>query len=233
MSLLELDRVSKRYGVGAGERTALDDVSLEVERGELVVIRGRRRSGRSTLLRIASGLESPDSGEVRFETRAVRPRRSEPRLCFCRRQFPAAGGPHVYDQVLISQLARGVRRSLAHARTVSALSRVGAAGYSHTRVAELRAGEALRVALARSLTRDPTLIVVDEPTIGTDPTEAETLLGLLRALADEEIAVLASTADATGLTGADRALSLDAARLRGNPGPAGATVVALPLSRAS
>ena len=64
--LLELEEVSKRYGRGLGA-IVLRDVSLALEPGELVAIWGRRRSGRSTLLRIAAGIERPDAGVVRFQ----------------------------------------------------------------------------------------------------------------------------------------------------------------------
>ncbi len=67
MSLLEFDRVAKRYRDGELERIILREVSLSVEPGELAVIWGLRGSGRSTLLRLAAGIESPDSGCVRFD----------------------------------------------------------------------------------------------------------------------------------------------------------------------
>lgn len=67
MALLEFACVRKRYGRGQLERVALRDVSFELGHGELVAIWGRRNSGRSTLLRIAAGLEAPDQGVVSLD----------------------------------------------------------------------------------------------------------------------------------------------------------------------
>src|SRR6476659_3966736 len=71
MSLLTLEQVSKRFHQGRREVTALDDVSLTVAAGELVAVWGVPRSGRTTLLRIAAGLEQPDRGVVRFRGTAL------------------------------------------------------------------------------------------------------------------------------------------------------------------
>ena len=69
MSLLALEGVGKRYSGAAGGRAVLCDVSLELDVGELAVVWGLKGSGRSTLLRVAAGIETPDSGAVRFEGR--------------------------------------------------------------------------------------------------------------------------------------------------------------------
>jgi ABC-type sugar transport system ATPase subunit len=92
---------------------------------------------------------------------------------------------------------------------------------------ELDAGEATRVALARALVLEPSLILLDDPIRGVDLGERDSILSLLRSLADEGIAVLAATDDATGLSGADRALSLSEGVLRGEHTPHLAPVVPL------
>ena len=74
MSLLALEHVEKAYGSGSGRHVVLRDVSLEIEAGEMVAVWGLRRSGRSTLLRVAAGIEAPDAGSVRFEGHDLRGR---------------------------------------------------------------------------------------------------------------------------------------------------------------
>jgi ribose transport system ATP-binding protein len=91
----------------------------------------------------------------------------------------------------------------------------------------LDGADAVRVAVARALARQPKLLVIDEPILGVDLLARDTILLLLRSLADEGIAVLTSTTETTGLAGADRALSLGGGELRGSSSPELASVVPL------
>jgi energy-coupling factor transporter ATP-binding protein EcfA2 len=237
MSLLALEHVGRRHrhppSRGAGgthERTILRDVSLELETGELVAIWGLRRCGRSTLLRIAAGIEPTDAGCVRFAGRELS---GAGRLelgggiGYCARA--SLDAPSVLDELLLGQLARGVRGPLARARAYTALARVGAADCAPRALHELDGAEELRVALARALALEPSLLVIDDPVRGVDLLQRDAILGLLRSLADEGIAVLTSTDEATALAGADRALSLSDGVLRGASVPELAEV--LPLRR--
>lgn len=218
MNLLELEHASKRYGCGSRERVALRDISLEVEPGELVAVWGRRRSGRSTLLRVAAGLEAPDDGVVRFEGHDLSDRRSEAArggIRYCRKAFRPAGGKLVLDQLVTGQLARGVSPSPARSRAHDALARAGAEQCAGLRPSELDPAEAVRVAIARALTHEPKLLVIDEPTLGVDLVGHGQIVSLLRSLADDGMAVLTSAVETTGLAKADRALSLSKGELRG------------------
>lgn len=233
MSLLELDHASKRYGRGVHERIALRDVSLEVEPGELVAVWGRRRSGRSTLLRIAAGVEAPDSGVVRLEGRDLAARNCEllgDGIGYCRKTFHPNEGRVVLDHLVVGQLARGVSPSAATNRAWEALERTDAGGCAKLKPTELDGGEAVRVAIARALSLKPKLLLIDEPTIGVDLLARDAILLLLRSLAGEGMAVLTSTGESTGLSGA-RALTLSDGELHGRPTRELAPV--LPLRRRS
>jgi putative ABC transport system ATP-binding protein len=233
MSLLALDHVAKRYGGGPHGRVALRDVSFEIEPGELVVIWGRRRSGRSTLLRIGAGIERPDSGSVRLEGLDIYGRDASAleTIAYCRTSFPPSEGQLILDQLVLGQLSRGIAAGAARARAGDALRRVGAERQIALRPGDLDPEERVRVALARAFVREPRLLVIDEPTIGVDLLARDGILALLRSLADEGIAVLTSTADAAGLEHADRALTLSDGELTGSAAPEQATVI--PLRRAS
>jgi ABC-type multidrug transport system ATPase subunit len=233
MSLLELDHASKRYGRGVHERIALRDVSLEVEPGELVAVWGRRRSGRSTLLRIAAGVEAPDSGVVRLQGRDLSARSCEllgDGIGYCRKTFHPNEGRVVLDHLIVGQLARGVSPSAAANRAWEALERTDAGGCAKLKPTELDGGEAVRVAIARALSLQPKLLLIDEPTIGVDLLARDAILLLLRSLAGEGMAVLTSTGESTGLSGA-RALTLSDGELHGRPTRELAPV--LPLRRRS
>lgn len=233
MSLLALKNVSRHMRHGAHERIVLRDVSFELHRGELVAVWGVRRSGRSTLLRIAAGIDPPDGGEVRFEGRLLRAGGAQvlgSGIGYCRRPSGRGEAREVLDELVFGQLARGVTRPAARRRAHAALTRTGVQHCGAHNIHELDGGEAVRVTIARTLVLSPSLLVIDEPVKGVDLLERDSILALLRSLADEEgIAVLMSAGEATALAGADRALSLAGGQLRGSVAPELAQV--LPLRR--
>jgi ABC-type multidrug transport system ATPase subunit len=217
VSLLELENVGKRYGRGLKECVALRDVSLELEAGELVTVWGRRRSGRSTLLRIAAGVEAPDSGVVRLDGRDLTDRGCEmlgSAIGLCRKTFSANEGQFVLQHLLVGQLARGVSPSVANDRAWEALERTGVGSTAKLTPAELDAGEIVRVAIARALALQPRLLLIDEPTIGVDLLARDDILSLLRSLVGDGIAALTTTGETTALAGA-RALQLSDGELHG------------------
>jgi ABC-type lipoprotein export system ATPase subunit len=232
MSLLALQSVSKTYPRAAGPRQVLSDVTLELSRGELAVVWGLKGSGRSTLLRIAAGIEQPDSGTVRFEGRDLSQAAEEllgGGIGYPERTLRSAEGQGVLEQVMVGLLARGISQRDARAEALRALARVQADATAASRLSALDEGESIRVAIARTLALSPSLLVIDEPTRGVDLLERDGILALLRSLADDGIAILASTAESTGLAGADRALALNEGELHTAPPAELATV--LPLRR--
>jgi len=229
-SLLELDRVSKCYRRGSLRQEALREVSLELHRGELIVVWGLRRSGRSTLLRIAAGIQAPDSGEVRFQGRRISGARALAEgIAYCVRGFHGSDDQPVIDELIFSQLALGASTARAKERAWSVLERVGASKSAQLRPYELDSAEAIRASIARALVREPSLLVIDEPTSGVELLQRTAIFALLRTLAAEGIAVLTSVGDSTGLYGADRVLALSGGDLRGHVAPELAPVVELPL----
>ena len=234
MTLLEFEHVSKRYGARSHEHVVLHDVSFEVHAGELVAVWGRRGSGRSTLLRLAAGVEPPDSGVVRLQGHDLSARRGDAlgeRIGYCWRSTRGGEEGVVLDRLTVGQMARGVRPAAAKARAWSALERAGAEHCAALAAHKLDGAESVRVTIARALTLRPSLLVIDEPTRGVDLLDRDQILSLLRSLADEGIGVLASTGESTALSGADRALSLSDGELRGNLAPELAPVVPMHRTR--
>jgi putative ABC transport system ATP-binding protein len=229
VSLLAIEGVSKRYRRGRREYVALSGVSLAVECGELVVVLGTRKSGRSTLLRIAAGLERPDRGRVCFQGVGLSPYNAAigRRLAYCSTSFSELEGDIVSDHVAAGLLAQDMTAVEAARVADRALTRAGVAGCARMRPAELEPAECVRVAVARALASSPALLVIDEPTAAVGPLQGDPILRLLRSVADEGVAVLMSTGDATCLSGADRALSLDRGELRGELDPPEAEIVPL------
>lgn len=222
MTLLSMENVVKRYRRGRREFIALRGVSLAIEAGELVVVLGTGKSGRSTLLRLAAGLERPDEGVVRLCGRdmAVSTGAVGRQVAYCRFTFSPMEGERVIEHVAAGLLAQRMPSVPAARRAERALERAGVAHCAHMEPYELDGAECVRVGIARALAVEPKLLVIDDPTSGVGVLQADPLLRLLRSIADDGIAVLMCTDDATCISGADRALSLDDGKLRGETRPA-------------
>ena len=222
-STLTMEAVTRRFSHGVG---ALD-VSLDVDAGEVVGVWGRRRSGRSTLLRLAAGVERPDSGVVRVEGVDVRaPSARRDRIAVWHTSFPRDHGRSLERQVAIG--ARRGARPVREVRdaTLAALARVGLDDHARRSPCELGHVEIARAALARALVPRPRLIVLDEPMSGLEALEAERLLELIVGIARaDRLAVLLSAAEVGQLGGVDRCLSIAGGVVRGRTTPASADVV--------
>lgn len=233
MGLLELERVGKRYRRGRREHVALADVSLTIAPGELVAIWGLSRSGRTTLLRVAAGLERPDAGRVRFDGGVLTGRGEDgldERIGFVQTDMAGAGGQAIVDYVAMPLLARGIVPARATARAALELERVGASGCARLQARDLDPTEVLRVAIAQALVAVPRLLLVDDPTRHVDLLEREAVLALLRSIADAGTAVLMTTGEAIGVAGVDRALTISDGTLRTEVAQKLAPVVPLPTS---
>jgi ABC-type multidrug transport system ATPase subunit len=233
VSLLELTHATKRFTSGQRETLALRDVSLELDAGECVAVYGLRRSGRTTLLRVAAGMLPLDDGEARFDGRDLARgagRALGVEIGYCTPVFDHAHGGSVAEHVAVALLARGAGRMRARAGADAALARVGATACANLDPRELDVDELMRAGIARALVTDPRLLLLDEPTNGIDALERDGVLDLLRSLADGGAAVLMTVGET--VAGADRVLVLDGGRLRGATVPEQALVVPLHPRRA-
>jgi ABC-type multidrug transport system ATPase subunit len=235
-ALLELEHVSKRRGRN-GHEFALRDVSLAIDAGELVTVWGQRRSGRSTLMRVAAGVEAPDEGVVRFQGRDLNEHGIGgfgEGIRRCRKTYRPADGREVIGQLVTAQLMHGVAPRLARMRALEALERAGAIACATCAPGALSSAELTRVAVARALSHRPRMLVIDEPTLGVDLLERDEILSLLRSLASSDVAVLMSAGETPCLSGSDRALAIDRGELHGRLAPAElAPVVSLPVRPAA
>jgi ABC-type lipoprotein export system ATPase subunit len=230
MSVLALEHVSKRYRQGQRERLVLDSVSLQLDAGELVVVYGPRRSGRTTLLRIAAGIETPDSGTVSFEGHPLSGHAGQTLgegIGYLRKTLHGNEEQGVLEQIAAPLLARGIGAGQARHRARAVLGHIDAQHCSARTVDELSSGERIRVAFARALVLAPTVLVADEPAATVEISERDGILSLLRTLSGQGVAVLASTAEPAEMAGAHRALTLGDGTLRGPATPELAPVVAL------
>lgn len=195
--ILEIDGLTKDY---AGGRRALDNVSLRVSAGELVVILGHNGSGKSTLLRCAVRLIDPTAGSVRVAGQdlarlngaELRQARRSVAMIFqtanlVRRRSALANvatGSLGRHHDLRTSFGWLPREELLFAGTL--LDRLGLLHLAHKRADTLSGGEAQRVAIARGLAQRPRVLLADEPVASLDPEAAEDVLVLLRRLATDD-----------------------------------------------
>jgi len=221
--LLALRNVSKTFTRGLRSTVVLDDVSLDVRRGDFVGVLAGRRQGKSTLLEIAVGMLLPDSGDVVIDGVAVnmmtkrdRDRLRRSGIGFVRgRAAAAVQTGRVLDHVALPLLSDGATLRQARRAAAETLARVGAADYAYADLRHLSESEQLRVALAQAYARSPRLLVVDELTDTLDLEERNTILGLLQRFAqDDEVGVLITASDPNGTAGCNRVVYLSAGRLR-------------------
>jgi putative ABC transport system ATP-binding protein len=219
--MLELERARKRYTTPGGGIQAVDDVSINVGSGEIVVIYGPSGSGKTTLLLLAAGLVRADSGHVRFEQRdlAALSRREiltyrRTRLGFVFQSFNLVAGLTAVENVAMPLLLSGNDHRPSHMRALEALDRVGLLPRASHIPAKLSGGEQQRVAIARALVGEPKLILADEPTGNLDTETGESVLGLLSTWSRERAtATILVTHDASVSAYADRVIGMRDGRL--------------------
>lgn len=224
MTLLVLTEVSKRIQDGAKEIVVLDRVSVDVEQGDVVGVHGERRAGKSMLLKIMAGIETPDEGSVCFEGKDVgklsvdalaRVWRSQG-IALVRGDWrPTLSGQPVLEYVALPLTAGGITLAEAEAVARPVLERVGALAWAHLRTDRLSLNERLRVELAHAMIREPRLLLVDEPAVLIEPNASHELYALLRSLAKESrMALVIASEDTTAILGVDRAMTISDGQLR-------------------
>lgn len=185
--LLSVEHLHKAYG----DHVVLDDISLEVKRGEVIVIIGPSGCGKSTFLRCLNALEPIQGGSVKVAGKSVDA--DERGLVELRQKVGMVFQsydlfPHmtVLDNITLAPMkARGVAREEAEAQARALLERVGLADKASSYPRQLSGGQKQRVAIARALAMEPELLLLDEVTAALDPEMVREVLDVILDLARE------------------------------------------------
>jgi putative ABC transport system ATP-binding protein len=219
--VLELRELSKSYPVGDGEPVhAVDGVSLQLARGELVALYGPSGSGKTTLLMLIAGLLAPDSGTVIVDGRDISALSDDERARYRLHELGYVdqaldllpGGNVAQNAAMKLWLTEDARRA---ERTVEPLLvRLGLGERLRHRPDELSMGERQRVMVARALSTEPKLVLADEPTGNLDSQRGHEVLEVLSEICRERgAAVLLVTHDPQATVFADRVYALHDGRL--------------------
>ena len=189
MSLIRLQKISRRYQMGTETVHALREVSVEIERGEYVAIMGPSGSGKSTLMNLVGCLDSPTSGTYELngtdvsqmdDNHLAEVRNRE--IGFVFQTFNLLARSNAFHNVELPLIYSGVSSDERKRVALEALAQVGLADRIHHKPNELSGGQRQRVAVARALVNKPSLLLADEPTGNLDSKTGTEIMALFEEL---------------------------------------------------
>lgn len=189
--LIRTKNLSKYYAVGDETIKALDDVNLEIERGQIVAILGTSGSGKSTLLNMLAGLERPTKGEVQIGkfridelTEAQLTKFRQRYTGFIFQAYNLLPTLTALENVAFPLCFRGVDKQVREKKAFEMLKLVGIEKRYKHKPSEMSGGQQQRVGIARALVTDPSIIFADEPTGNLDSHTTQEVMELIRNIVD-------------------------------------------------
>lgn len=221
MALVEIRNVTRRYHKGGQTITPLDNVSLDIERGEFVSLMGASGTGKSTLLNLIASIDRPDSGTITVDgvdiTNLSRTRLAVWRAANIGYIFQThnlipvlTAAENVEMPLLLLKMSRAERRQ----RVEIALSAVDLLDRADHYPRQMSGGQEQRTGIARAIVANPTVVVADEPTGDLDPDTSEQILDVLQRInrqLDTSLLMVTHDRDAAAIAG--RQLHLDRGKL--------------------
>ena len=214
--MIEFHNVSKKYSVDA---TALRDVTLNIDKGELVYLAGPSGAGKSTLMKMVAAVERPSSGRVVVFGQDIGKIRKAG-IPFLRRNLGLIfqhqrllNDRNILANTMLPLLVTGAPKAQAEQRARAALDKVGLLERAKAHPLELSGGEQQRVAIARAIVNRPQIILADEPTANLDRVAADKVIDALRAFNAVGVTCVISTHDEQVLDKAGRVIRLEHGQL--------------------
>ncbi|MED5308387.1 MAG: ABC transporter ATP-binding protein [Candidatus Thermoplasmatota archaeon] len=216
--MLEINRLTKSFGVGSNKLQVLKGIDMEMKTGELVALMGPSGCGKSTLLNIIGGLLPGDSGKITLKAKdyglkgpssVVDVRRELVGWIF--QDFHLLNHLSALDNVAMALELSGIESKVAENRAAEALNKVGLGDRMHHIPEQLSGGQQQRVAIARAIAGNRPLLLADEPTGNLDIASGKEVLQLFKDLCHDEenpISILMVTHDPELASNADRMLLL-------------------------
>jgi putative ABC transport system ATP-binding protein len=220
-AIIKAEHLTRVYRTGIGESfTALGDVSVEIEKGKLSILRGRSGSGKTTLINLLGALDTPTSGDIYLDGEKINglPEKKcdalrREKMGFVFQSVSLIPTMTVYENVEFA--LRLGNYSGDHAKRVEeVLTLVGLAPRLRHMPAELSGGEQQRVAIARAIAHRPSIVFADEPTAELDSAMAQNVIALFRHLVEEDgLTILMTTHDMSLLGAGDATFTMESGHL--------------------
>lgn len=204
--MIQLIHVSKYYD----RRAALSDVTLEIEKGEFVLLMGPSGAGKSTLLRMLIGAEQPDEGQIFVQGRNVT-KLKQSEVPYLRRKvgsvfqdFRLLSKKSVFENVALPLIVQGASQADVRRKVTEALRAVGVDHKKDQSPNSLSAGEQQRVCIARAIVNGPIVLLADEPTGNLDPERTGEIIELFKLINARGTTVIVATHDPHVMTQVNR-----------------------------
>jgi len=200
MESIRLENIKKQYGVGKNAVTAVQEINVEIQAGEFVAIMGESGSGKSTLLSLFGALNTPTSGKYWVDTLDVYNLNQDHRADFRRenlgfvfQSFHLVPYLTVLENVMLPLTTKRISRKKKQEMAGQALTKVGLENKADRLPNQLSGGEQERVAIARAVVNDPTIILADEPTGNLDSRNSKEVMEVFQSLNTRGVTIIMVT----------------------------------------
>ena len=215
--IIEIKDISKAFEQNNSALRVLHEFSLSVKKGESLALVGASGSGKSTLLHIICGLEKPDSGTVIINNQNITNLTSDQKSVFRNKEIGFVYQFHhllpelsTLENIALPALLSGKNREQAYLKSRELLDQIGLKTKENNSPSELSGGERQRIAIARSMSNNPSCLIMDEPTGNLDSKNVKVFMDLLTdIIAENETTLIIATHDRNVSSRLDRLLSLE------------------------
>jgi len=190
--VIEIENLIKKFSIGGGLFTALNDISLIIKKGEFSGLVGPSGSGKTTLLNIIGGLDSPTSGNVKVLDKMINETSHDERalirkkyMGFIFQSYNLLPVYSVYENVELPLILNKIGKNKRRDKVLNAIESVGLMDKIDSKPNQLSGGQCQRTAIARSIVHEPLLVLADEPTANLDSENSHHIMEIMQQLNKE------------------------------------------------
>ena len=220
--MIELKNITKSYKTPSGDVTAVQDISLRIKEGELIILKGRSGSGKSTILSLIAALAKPTSGEVVIDGEHISKLSDDfasayrlHHIGFIFQRYNLFTQLSVFENIITPLIPLNLPKEELEARVMEISGQLAIQHKLEQSVRHLSGGEQQRTAIARALINHPKIILADEPTANLDAKLSKEFIGHLKTLKDKRRTIIVATHDPLffDLDFVDHIIELDGGRV--------------------